>query len=206
MRRFKQQFRFFPAAVVALGLAAAGVAGAPATAKSIDGDSRSGSAKSRPPMEQADFRLNYAGGDSIDAIVTAPVESLKIENLKARSRRLKRAVKSVQAATMVRAFKTESPARELIQARRRLDQDYERAEREVFKRLEELVGSGDALFDPDLGGLVSRQMELADDLRLLRDTSEWSVLVGRESPRNSRSFMEVLKLLARQLSESTRRS
>lgn len=70
MRRFKQQFRFFPAAVVALGLAAAGVAGAPATAKSIDGDSRSGSAKSRPPMEQADFRLNYAGGDSIDAIVT----------------------------------------------------------------------------------------------------------------------------------------
>ena len=142
---------------------------------------------------------------SIDAIVTAPVESLKIENIKARSRRLKRAVKSVQAATMVRAFKTESPARELIQARRRLDQDYERAEREVFKRLEELVGSGDALFDPDLGGLVSRQMELADDLRLLRDTSEWSVLVGRESPRNSRSFMEVLKLLARQLSESTRR-
>jgi hypothetical protein len=142
---------------------------------------------------------------SIDAVVTDPVEALRIDSLRARSRRLKRAVNAVLTATMVREFKTESPARELIQARRTLDQDYERAEREVFNRLEELVGSGTALIDPDLGGLVSRQMDLADDLKLLRDASSWTDLVTRKAPKNSRRFKEVLKLLARQLSETTKR-
>ena len=142
---------------------------------------------------------------SIDDVVLEPVEMLGIDRLRARSRRLKRAVTAVQAATMVRDFKNSPPDRELIQSRRRLDQDYERAEREVFKRLQELVDSKNALIDPDLGGLVSRQVELADDLGMLRDTSKWSDLVRRKDPRNTRRFMEVLTLLTRQLSETTKR-
>ncbi|MAI78962.1 MAG: hypothetical protein CL917_08480 [Deltaproteobacteria bacterium] len=81
MRRFNLRLRFFPACMVALGMAIAGGADVPAAAKQLDGGVRSAPARGGAPVEQADFSLAYEGGDSIDVIVSR-IETYQEENRK----------------------------------------------------------------------------------------------------------------------------
>lgn len=142
---------------------------------------------------------------SIDEIVAEEAELDRADRIVARIRRLSRATTAVRAATAVRELEMTPPARHLLGARRSLDRDYKRAEREVFDRLTELVGTSTALVDPDLAGLVARQRELADDLQLLRDTQAWSDFVQESLPARLKRFNSILQILAQQLAQSARR-
>ena len=142
---------------------------------------------------------------SIDDVVIDDVEADRSARLRARARRLVRACDAVEEAIAVREIERVPPGPHLRAARRALDVQYKRAEREVFDRLPELVGTSDALVDPDLAGLVARQHELAEDLKLLRESLAWSDLVRQLKPNSSSRFNAVVQKLTQQLAQTTKR-
>lgn len=142
---------------------------------------------------------------SIDDVVSDDVELQRPARLHARTRRILRAIDAIEFATIVRTLERQPPQRHLRSARRALDTDYKRSEREFFDRLPELVGTKDALIDPDLAGLVARQSELAEDLLLLRQSQQWSDLVQTTSPDSLKRFDAVVQNYAQHLSQPARR-
>ena len=141
----------------------------------------------------------------IDEVMRTDITSLTEEDLKGRIRRLGKAAEAVSIATEVRRLQRIQPERYLLPTRRILDQDYQRAEQDVFKRILELVTTDGAMMDPDLAGLVTRQRELAADLELLRESRSWTDLATDVAPKDLKRFKGVIEGFARDLTRPSRR-
>lgn len=142
---------------------------------------------------------------SIDEVVSEDLDGDRPQRLQSRSRRLRRAASAIDAAVMVRELERQPPAPHLRATRRILDGDYKRSEREFFERLPEFVGTNTALVDPDLAGLVARQIELADDLQLLRESQAWSELAMKIEPGERARFNNAVQKVVQQLAQPTNR-
>ena len=142
----------------------------------------------------------------IDEVLATDIGLIPDRELAGRHRRIARVIRAVRIAAETRRMERIQPERYLLPIRRALDKDYKRAEQEVFQRIAELVSTRDALIDPDLAGLVSRQRELADDLALLRASRGWTELVSERSPQDLKRFMGVIERHARNLTQPARRT
>ena len=142
---------------------------------------------------------------SIDRVIAEDVENSRTNQLRARSRRLRRVAHAIDVAITVRHLTKEPPPRGLLAARRALDEAYALAEREVLERFDELIGTADALVDPGLNGILARQQALGETLQRLRLAHDWIAIVAKTDPRAVRRFTRRLDTLGTQLAQPARR-